>query len=245
MKRRFIKYDVNVGSIGDIVKQVIDTNVGVIVSCINSNAYVTAEDDVQFKKALLNSDVLIPDGAGIVLGFMVMKLGRINRITGSDIHKALIKEINRKRGTVMYIGSTQSVLEKLSNKVKSNFSNINEIHTYSPPFKRSFDQDDVTLMVEKILDSKTKIVFLGLTAPKQEVLSLKLKQKCPGVSFINVGAVFDFYSGNIKRAPETWQKLGLEWLHRSLLNPLKLGKRNVLSNPVFLMKLIQYRLKSK
>ena len=245
MKMRFIKYNIDVDSVEDILKRVIDTDAGVIVSCINANAYVTAEKDLEFNAALSNSDVLIPDGIGIVVGFKLLKLGRINRITGSEIHEALLREIHIRRDTVMYLGSTQTVLDKLKCKVKLNCPNINEVHTYSPPFKSSFDEADIKLMVHKILETKSKIVFLGLTAPKQEVLSVKLKQKCPGVSFVNVGAVFDFYSGNIKRAPKVWQKLGLEWLHRSLQNPQKLGKRNLVSNPLFLRELLKHRFSLK
>jgi N-acetylglucosaminyldiphosphoundecaprenol N-acetyl-beta-D-mannosaminyltransferase len=82
---------------------------------------------------------------------------------------------------------------------------------------------------------------VGMTAPKQEKWIFQNKDKLDVKLLGPVGAVFDFYTGNVKRPPEIFQEWGLEWLPRFFREPRRLWKRNLVSNPKFILRVIRYR----
>ncbi|MCB2146383.1 MAG: WecB/TagA/CpsF family glycosyltransferase [Deltaproteobacteria bacterium] len=213
-------------------------------ACANPHSLVLANQDRIFRKALLSSDLLTPDGAGIVLASRLQG-GRIRqRITGSDIFKAVSQMINEMgTGRIFFLGSTDLILSRIIVRFKRDYPYIKEVRTFSPPFKPVFSETDNEAMVACINDFKPDILWVGMTAPKQEkwIYQNRYRLKVPFVGAI--GAVFDFYAGNVKRSSTMFQKLGLEWLPRLIQEPKRLWRRNFISSPLFLLLLIRYRMK--
>ena len=203
-----------------------------VVNTINPHSYVTAKKDAEFKLALQGSDVLIPDGSGIVLAAKIINGEKIIKIAGADLHQHLLGKLNMKGGSVFYMGASQETLDKIKARLFSDFPNIN-VGVYSPPFKESFNHNDNVKIIEKINSFKPDVLFIGMTAPKQEKWVHQNKEKLNFKVACSIGAVFDFYAGNTKRAPQWMIDFGLEWLHRSLLS-WRLAKRNFISNPIFI-----------
>ena len=114
------------------------------------------------------------------------------------------------------------------------FPNIEVVGDFSPPFKSAFDSQDTLKMVSAINSVSPDVLWVGLTAPKQEKWLYEniesLDVKFAGA----VGAVFDFCAGNVQRAPNWMQASGLEWFHRSISSPKSLGKE-ILSLIQFLL----------
>ena len=212
-----------------------------VVNTINPHSYVTAKKDAEFKLALQGSDVLIPDGSGIVLAAKIINGEKIIKIAGADLHKHLLGKLNMIGGSVFYMGVSQATLDKIQVRLFSDFPNVN-VGTYSPPFKESFTHDDNVKIIEKINSFKPDVLFIGMTAPKQEKWLYKNKDKLNFKVASSIGAVFDFYAGNTKRAPQWMADFGLEWLHRSLLS-WRLAKRNLISNPVFIKDMLLEKFK--
>jgi N-acetylglucosaminyldiphosphoundecaprenol N-acetyl-beta-D-mannosaminyltransferase len=211
----------------------IEPNEGkIVINTINPHSYVTAKKDVEFKIALQDSDILIPDGSGIVLAAKLINGDKINKIAGADLHKHLLGKLNMIGGSAFYMGASQATLDKIKVRLFSDFPNVN-VGTYSPPFKESFTDDDNVKIIEKINSFKPDVLFIGMTAPKQEKWVHQNKEKLNFKVACSIGAVFDFYAGNTKRAPQWMIDFGLEWLHRSLLS-WRLAKRNFISNPIFI-----------
>mgnify|MGYP000885083315 CR=1 FL=1 len=210
------------------------------LACINPHSYVTAESDRPFAVALSNADWLIPDGIGVVIFSALIgeRLGQ--RVTGWDVFYDLSYKMNQAGNmSVFFLGSTESNIEAIKGYMGKEFPNINFIGGFSPPFKESFDKNDTAEMVAQINAVSPDVLWVGLTAPKQE------RWLNENIDNINVkvagaiGAVFDFCSGNVKRAPIWMQRCGIEWLHRSLSSPSRLGKRNAISNPIFIYLMIK------
>ena len=214
-------------------------------ACANPHSLVLANQDSVFREALLSSDLLTPDGAGMVLA-SYLQGGRIRkRITGSDIFYAanqMLNEMGTKR--IFFLGSTELILSKIIVRFKHDYPNIKDIETFSPPFKSVFDETDNETMVARVNAFKPDILWVGMTAPKQEkwIYQNRHRLKVPFVGAI--GAVFDFYAGNVKRSSTMFQKMGLEWLPRLIQEPTRLWRRNFISSPLFLLLLIRYRMKS-
>ncbi len=209
------------------------------LACLNPHSFVSAQDDPLFAKALLDADWLIPDGSGIVLASKVLGKGIQERITGSDIFWGLNEILNHScECSVFFLGSTVDTLLMMRAKMSQDFPWLKVAGTYSPPFKTEFDEEDNRLMVEAINRVKPDVLWVGMTAPKQEKWIYQNKALL-NVKFIGaIGAVFDFYSGKVKRSHPLFQELGLEWLPRLMMEPRRLWRRNLISAPRFLLVLL-------
>ena len=202
------------------------------INTINPHSFVVARNDISFNESLIKSSYLIPDGIGIIHAIKFLYGLNVKRYSGAELHHDLLEIAESKKMKIFYMGSSRNTLKLIEEKIKSDYDNI-EVGYYSPPYKNEFSQHDNELIIKKINKFSPDILFVGLTAPKQEkwinnnLQYLNIKLAC------GIGAVFDFYSGNIRRAPRWVMKLGLEWIHRSLLS-FRLFKRNFISNPKFI-----------
>jgi N-acetylglucosaminyldiphosphoundecaprenol N-acetyl-beta-D-mannosaminyltransferase len=126
-------------------------------------------------------------------------------------------------------------------KMESDFSNIWVAGIFSPPFKEEFTHEENLMMIETINRAKPDVLWVGMTAPKQEKWVYENREKLNVKLLGPIGAVFDFYTGKVKRSATIFQKSGLEWLPRFLQEPRRLWKRNLISNPKFILRVIRYR----
>lgn len=212
--------------------------------CACPNSLEVARMDPYFHESIKNADLIIPDGMGIVLASKILGGQIKERITGSDIFLELSDSLN-KTGNCSYffLGSTENNLTKIADKMKKDFPSIKIAGTYSPPFKSEFSMDDNTLMIEAINRVKPDVLWVGMTAPKQEKWIYQNKDKL-NVRFIGaIGAVFDFYTGAVRRSHPFFQQLGLEWLPRFLKEPRRLSQRNLVSSPTFFLRVLSKRLR--
>ena len=127
--------------------------------------------------------------------------------------------------------------------MKQDFPAIEVCGTYSPPFKIEFSQEDNSAMISAVNNARPDVLWVGMTAPKQEKWIYENQSKLQ-VPFVGaIGAVFDFYAGTKKRSSDFWIKIGLEWLPRFLKEPRRLWERNLKSTPIFLWWVIKEKIK--
>ncbi|MDD2437322.1 MAG: WecB/TagA/CpsF family glycosyltransferase [Massilibacteroides sp.] len=216
-----------------------------IVNTLNAYSWLLSDSNRLFKDALLCSDVILPDGISIVIAAKLLSGEKIKKVAGADLHEMLLKILNRKKGTCFYLGSSDCTLHKIAQKIKKEFPNI-EVGFYSPPFKSEFSIEDNDKMVAAINDFAPDVVFVGMTAPKQEIWIYKNKEQIKHAKIIcGIGAVFDFYAETKKRPPQWLVNLGLEWLGRLIAEPRRLWKRYVVYNMCFFVKLVKLVCKGK
>ena len=163
---------------------------------------------------------------------------KINKIAGADIHQYLLEQAHLKKQKVFYLGASVSTLQLIENRIKKEFPNI-EVASYSPPFKLEFSEQENKDMLSVINDFQPDILFVGMTAPKQEKWVYANKDEIQAHVIASIGAVFDFYAGTVKRSGQLWINLGLEWLPRLLREPKRLWKRNFVSTPLFLFYILK------
>jgi N-acetylglucosaminyldiphosphoundecaprenol N-acetyl-beta-D-mannosaminyltransferase len=212
------------------------------LSCGNPHSLVEASKDKYFSKALSKSEFLIPDGIGIVLASKYLGGSITSRLTGFDIFSGLSSELNKARKSkYFFLGSTDETLQKIKHRLQKDYEGIELVGTYSPPYKLEFSEEDNNAMIEQVNESGADVLWVGMTAPKQEKWILKNLDRLD-VKFVGaIGAVFDFYAGNINRSPPIFQQLGLEWLPRLLQEPRRLWRRNFISTPVFIYRVFLSR----
>jgi len=231
--------------ISDIVGWIESNERGKYFVCANPYSLEAAIKDPYFDVALKSADMIVPDGIGIVIASKILRGNIKQRVTGSDIFFGLSNVLDIKKGyTYLFLGSSNETLGRIVNKMTIDFPNIKIAGVYSPPFKEDFSEKDNSLMVEAVNRVKPHVLWVGMTAPKQEKWIYKNKNLLD-VNFIGaIGAVFDFYAGNIQRPSPLFQKTGLEWLKRFLGEPRRLWKRNLISNPRFILRVLNHKLKT-
>ncbi len=246
-KEKILNFEVDSLNIQDCVDEIYSCicngNSKYWLACINPHSYAEACKDLYFQKALQSSNWLIPDGAGIVLASKFFKGSIKSRITGNDIFDGLNKKFEETEGVdVFFLGSSESTLQQIEKRIKQDFSNIRVVGTYSPPFMDKFNEVELDLMRKAINKAKPQILWVGMSAPKQE------KWIMDNIDYLDIkfaaaiGAVFDFYAGNIKRSNLIFQKSGLEWLPRLIQEPRRLWKRTFISAPKFLLDILKAKL---
>ena len=222
----------------------------VTINCLNAHSYNITQKDSTFANILNKSNYLIPDGISIV--WACKWLNAISkpkeRIVGWDLFSIEMEKLNaeaksgtfkslngnRKSPVVMFFGSSERVLHLIQKRMSKEYPLL-KVCTYSPPFKHVFSDEDNRAMIEAINQAQPDLLWVGMTAPKQETwiyqhweeLNINCHVGC-------IGAVFDFYAGTIKRAPIWWQNHSLEWLYRLLQEPRRMWKRCLLGNPLFI-----------
>lgn len=203
-----------------------------VINTINAHSYNISLRDPIFKKALSQSDILLPDGAGIVMANKIINHLSIKKIAGYDIFNFILNSSHTKPIKCFFLGSAPSTLLRIENRLKIDFPNVS-FGGFSPPFKDEFSEEDNKIMREKINEFQPDFLFVGMTAPKQEKWTYLNKDYLDVNVICNIGAVFDFYAGTIKRAPKFFIENNLEWFHRSL-SSTRLMKRYLVSNPLFI-----------
>jgi len=239
MAHNFLGYKVEARSAATVVADIAaQLDIGAVnctwMACLNPHSYVIAKDDTVFATALQNANWLVPDGIGVVIASRILKRPLTERITGFDIFDGVMQHLNRRGGSVFFLGSTHDTLKRIAEKLPKDYPNVTLAGTASPPFKINYTTAEIDNMVNAINDAQPDVLWVGLTAPKQEKLIADLQPRL-NVSFAGaIGAVFDFYSGKIKRSPILFRNAGLEWLPRLIQQPRRLWRRMGVSAPIFI-----------
>lgn len=215
----------------------------IIINTINAHSYIVAQKDSKFKQALVNSDILLPDGEGIVLMAKKLKNHKIKKIAGADIHQHLLETAENNKLKCFYLGASQTTLDLIKEKISKKYPSI-QFDFFSPPFKEKFSEKDNKTMIDKVNNFNPDILFVGMTAPKQEKWVDKNNVFINASVICSIGAVFDFVSETKKRAPQWVINLKMEWLYRSF-TAWRLTKRYLFSTPLFLIEIYKTKYFSK
>ncbi|MDO6802755.1 WecB/TagA/CpsF family glycosyltransferase [Wenyingzhuangia sp. 1_MG-2023] len=215
-------------------------NKKMIINTINAYSYVVSKKDLLFQESLSKCEVLIPDGFSIVWAMNFLYGKKLKKIAGADLFLYEMSRMEQNKGKCFFLGSTNETLLKIKEKAQKEYPNV-EIVCYSPPYKSKFSNEDNEKTLNLINDFQPDVLFIGMTAPKQEKWAFSNYPKINAGHICSIGAVFDFYAGNIKRAPVWVINLGLEWLYRFMKEPRRLWRRYLIGNSKF----IYYILKEK
>ena len=219
-----------------------------LINTINAHSYNTALKDPLFAKALMKGDVLIPDGASIVKAckWLNAKSKSKERIAGWDLFVHEMSELEKDANSnskdskkVMFMGSSERVLGLIKIKSAEIYPNL-EVVTYSPPYKPEFSKEDNAAIVTAINSENPDLLWIGMTAPKQEKWTYthwnELNIHC---HVGTIGAVFDFFAGTAKRAPQWWQDHSLVWLYRLMIEPKRMWRRYIIGNSLFIRNILK------
>lgn len=217
---RVLGYDVFSSSL-----DVIDPNTEkTLINTFSPNSYGLAKYDAEFETALKETDVLVLDGMGVAIGSMLINGKNIKKVAGEDCFNFYMNLSNENHWKVFFMGSTDETLNKMKTRAIKEFPNIS-VASYSPPFKPEFSKEDNDQIVSVINAFEPDVLFIGLTAPKQEKWGYAHKDLVNARVISTIGNVYDWYAGNSKRPAKIWINLRLEWFVRMFLRP-EIFRRN-------------------
>lgn len=215
--------------------------VKLLINTVNAHSYNTARKDSLFAEALMNGDVLIPDGVSIVKAckWIKAKSQPKERIAGWDLFSFEMEKLEKKGGTVMFMGSSQKVLDLIVKRAAEVYPHL-KVVTYSPPYKPEFSDEDNKAIIDAINAANPDLLWIGMTAPKQEKWTYSHWKELDIHCHVGtIGAVFDFFAGTVERAPMWWQEHGLEWLYRLMKEPKRMWRRYIIGNALFLWNMLK------
>ena len=243
MKENLLGYSIETHSIAKCTDAVMECLAGSAVlkpsactwlACLNPHSYAVALEDDRFSEALHGADWLIPDGVGVVWASRLFGGQVRERMTGSDIFLSLHQRMNALGGkSVFFLGASEETLKQIRVKMALDYPNIRVAGTYSPPFKPDYSPSELDEMISAINVARPDVLWVGLTAPKQEKWIFENRGRLDVRFAAAIGAVFDFYTGQVKRSHPVFQRLGLEWLPRLVQQPRRLWRRVFVSAPIF------------
>lgn len=211
--------------------------------CANPHSLEVARRDPAFARALREADFAIPDGAGIVLASRLLGGSIRARITGTDLFRSINRGLDAAGGRrCFFLGSTPENLERVRRRMAEEFPRVEVAGVHAPPFKTVFDDEDSREMVRAVNAARPDVLWVGMTAPKQETWVGAHRGELDARLVGPVGAVFDFFTGAVPRSHPWFLDHGLEWLPRLLRQPGRLWRRNLISNPAFLLRVLSRRL---
>jgi N-acetylglucosaminyldiphosphoundecaprenol N-acetyl-beta-D-mannosaminyltransferase len=204
-----------------------------LINTFNAYSYNIAQTDALFRQALLKSDVLIPDGISMVWAIRWLKGEKIKKIAGADMFFYEIERLQKSGGKCFFLGSTETTLKKIKDRAAREYPKV-KVQYFCPPFKPAFTVEDNLAMLEAINAFQPDVLFVGMTAPKQEKWAYQHFKQIEAGHVCCIGAVFDFYAATIKRAPKWMINLGLEWLYRLIREPRRMWRRYLIGNTKFI-----------
>ncbi len=228
---------VNIAAINmEWLMKYVDKNInqlhGDYICVSNVHTTVTSYEEADYCAIQNGGLMAIPDGGPLSTIGRKRGYKDMERTTGPSLMGEIFKISAEKGYRHFFYGSKEETLELLEKNLNKNYPGIQISGMYSPPFRDLTDEEDA-MVIKMINDSKPDFVWIGLGAPKQERWMATHQGKIDGL-MLGVGAGFDYYAGNIERAPKWMQKNNLEWVYRLMQDPKRLFKRYFYTNTKFI-----------
>lgn len=215
---------------GDEIFKIFTPNTEIVMLC---------NGDGELKRIINKGSLVLPDGIGLIHASRIKGLPLKERVTGFDTSVEILTIAAEKGYRVFLLGGAPGVAEKAAANIKKEFGDIicGYQHGY---FKGQHighaDHEEEKDVINRINDLQPDILFVGLGSPKQEKWIDYHGNNLNTKLVIGNGGTIDVLSGSVKRAPQFYQNLGLEWLYRLVSDPKRI-KRQILL-PVFMLKIL-------
>lgn len=212
----------------------VNGNKKTFVVTANPELVMYANRDRDYLHVLRQADFVTPDGIGVVIASKILRKPLKERVAGYDLMNELLRRAERENRSVYLLGAKGTTLEKAYRNIKKQYPDLKIVgrhHGY-------FDIEDETV-ADEIARLQPDFVFAALGFPKQEFWISRYIGKFEKGLFMGVGGSFDVWAGEVKRAPDVWIKLHLEWLYRLIKQPSRWKRMLVL--PQFLVKVLAER----
>lgn len=200
--------------------------------------------DMRARDVYAHASICIADGMPIVWASRIAGSPLPERIAGASLILPLAERAAREGRSLYLLGGEGADAEAATNVLTQAHSSLSILGTSSPRVSDPPTGSEVDAVLAQ-LAQEPDVVFVAMGSPKQEALAVALHERLPRTWFIGVGGSFAFLAGRIERAPTWAQELGLEWVHRLLTEPRRLGRRYLVDDLPFAAVLFAYAVRDR
>ena len=206
-----------------LAAQALKQNKQISVFTPNAEIAQLAEENRKIRELLNRADILLPDGAGILLAAEIIKTPLTQKVAGVDFGENILKLAARDGYPVFFLGGKPGIAKLAAEKQKEKLPTLSVVGARDGYFEKNGAENDTVLRT--INESGAKILFVCFGAPAQEKWIDENKAKLPNVRLLmGLGGSLDVYAGAVKRAPVLFIHARLEWLYRLLQEPKRIGR---------------------
>lgn len=194
-----------------------------------------AQKQPELKKALNEADMVIPDGIGIIYASRILGTPLPARVPGIELASGLMRKMAESGKPIYLLGAKPGVAERAAENLKAEYPGLVIAETGDGYF-----QEDEPV-IRRINALKPYLLLVCLGFPRQELWMAEHRKELDAGLMLGLGGSLDVFAGDVKRAPEAWCRMNVEWLYRLLHQPSRLGR--MLKLPVFLLSVVWERMK--
>lgn len=201
----------------------------VVVGVLNAAKIVKVQRDERLRTAVAGCDLVLADGLPVVWASRLLGRPLPERVAGIDLFVELLREADRHGWSIYLLGATEEVLADLVRRIRRDHPGLRIAGRRNGYFGPDEEED----VAAGIRAAEPDVLFVGISTPTKELFLQRFGHSLGVPVCHGVGGAFDVLAGKVERAPESWQRLGLEWLYRVLQEPLRLWKRYLTTNSAF------------
>jgi len=196
---------------------------------VNAAKMVSMEKKPDLRKSVQSADLILADGMSVVWASRLLGRALPERVTGIDLMLRLFERCREKGYGIYCLGAEQDILDRFVDRMRQEYPGVRIVGAHHGYFK----PEDEPGLVAEIAASGADVLFAAMSSPKKENFMEQWQSRMNVTVLHGVGGAFDVLAGLVKRAPDSWQKSGFEWLYRLLQEPGRLGQRYLVTNTVF------------
>lgn len=241
---RILSADVNVMTEPEVVAEIdraLSQHRKLRLGVVNAAKLVKMLDDRQLAQDVVSSDLVLADGMSVVWASKILGSPLPERVAGIDLMFRLFELADRSSYRVFCLGASEEISAIIESNLLRDYPNL----VLAGRRNGYFDESEEEGVANLIRDAKPHILLVAMTSPKKENFMGRWDEHMQVPVVHGVGGSFDVYSGKVERAPESWQRLGLEWLYRVKQEPGRLWKRYAKTNMAFIWQVLLQRFGKK
>ncbi len=223
----------------------IENSIKTRISVTPVNCLTAANQDEKLKAIYNSADFVLCDGVPVVWASHFLGTPIKQRITGLDFLPLYIEACAQKGYSMFFLGAKEGVAKELARVMQEKHPSLKIVGVYSPPFAATFSDEENHKMLAIVNAAKPDILWVSLTAPKQDFWIADFFDQLDVKIAVGVGGAFEVSAGLIDRAPVFYQKNGLEWFYRFIKEPKRLFRRYFVEAPLIIPLLLKQRFNKK
>lgn len=200
-----------------------------LIGVANAAKVVNLRRDPMLRASVMGCDALLADGMSVVWASKLLRKPLPERVTGIDLFEGLLVLADQQGYRVYLLGATDEVVQRVAHVVRTRYPGAEIVGARNG----YFTEDEADAVASEIARSEADMLFLGMTSPKKEIFLGRYADVLGAPVMHGVGGSFDVMAGVTQRAPEAWQRSGLEWAYRLKQEPRRLWRRYLKTNTTF------------
>lgn len=231
----------NIPSLHAQIEQIVENNAHALAIHVNVYGLNLAYRQPWLRNFYNSAELCVCDGVGPMLGARILGQSLPQRITYMDWIWPLSEFLSERNYSLFMLGGVPGAADKAAQRLQASYPHLNIVGTHHGYFEKTPGSVENQAVIEKINQVRPNVLMVGFGMPRQEKWLLENWSTIQANVGLGPGALYDYLSGQVNRAPRWMTDNGLEWLGRFFEEPKRLWRRYFLGNPLFLFRVLKQR----